>query len=116
MRSPGLKITGTSPATHDPWRTDGDLSQASRSSRIVRGPAADCGPQAVSARADARAPVPLLPRLRRVREEPAPGRGAAPAPHARAVLRGGRRVRRAGGVDPRRRAAAAPADRRDRAG
>ena len=62
--------------------------------------------EALSAGADAGAAVSLQPGLRRLRQDPVPGRNPAAAAHARAVLRRGRRVRRADRLDPRRRAAA----------
>ena len=80
----------------------------------VRDEAAIHGQEAVSARAHARTAVPLQPGLQRLRQDPTPGRDPAPAPLAREVLRSRRRVRRPGGRDPGRRAAAPPADSRNR--
>ena len=72
-------------------------------------------PQALSARADAGAAVPLQPRLRRLRQDRLSGCDPQP-PHDRpGVLGRGRRVRRADGRHSRRRAADPQGDRRDRA-
>ena len=51
--------------------------------------------QALSAGADARAAVPLQSGLRRLRQDPVPGAHPENRTHARRVLQGGRRMRRA---------------------
>src|SRR5262249_41931655 len=64
--------------------------------------------QALPARADARAAVPVQPGLRGLREDPVSSADLAEASDRRAVSGRGRRVRRAGRVDPGRRAAHVP--------
>ena len=64
----------------------------------------------------ARAALRLQPRLPGLRQDPVPDRDPAQAPHARRGVRRDRGVRRADGLDRRRRAAAAPPDRGDRGG
>ena len=73
------------------------------------------GPQALSAGADARAAVPLQSRLRRLRQDRLSRPDPRSAPVGRRLPGGGRRMRRAGGRDRRRRAAPAPGASRDRA-
>ncbi len=63
------------------------------------------GQQALSAGADAGAVVPLQSRLRRLRQDRLSGRDPQPPPVGAGMPRRGRRVRRADGGDPRRRAA-----------
>ncbi len=70
--------------------------------------------QAVPARAHARAPVPLQPGLRRMRQDPVPRPHPQDRSHSRRMFPRGRRMRRPHGLHPRRRAADASADRRDR--
>ena len=72
------------------------------------------GQKALSAGAHAGAAVPLQPGVRRLRQGAVSAAHSQEASLAGRMLSRGRRVRRAHGVDSRRRAAAAPADRRDR--
>ena len=81
---------------------------------VIRPQAAPAGPQALPARAHARAAIPLQPGLRRLRQSPIPRPHSENESLARRLLPGRRRVRRADGLHPRRRAFAAPADRRNR--
>ena len=74
------------------------------------------GAQALSAGADAGAAVPLQSRLRRLRQDRLSGPDPQPAPLGAGMPRRGRRMRRADGRDPRRRAADPQGDRRDRQG
>ena len=77
--------------------------------RRLRARPASARPQALSARADARAVVPLQSRLRRLRQDRLSRRDPQSAPISVAdCLARGRRMRRAGGRHRRRRAAAAP--------
>ena len=69
-------------------------------------------PREVPADRRAGAAVRLQPQVQRLRQDPAAARAAAPADAGRAGGRRDRGVRRADGVDRRRRAADAPADRR----
>ena len=82
----------------------------------VRLEATHPGAQALSAGADAGAAVPLQPGVRRLRQDPVSRARAEAKSLARRVLPRGRRVWRADGVHPRRRAADASPDRRDRRG
>ena len=72
---------------------DGRSDFADVDRRQLRPRAKAPGAEAVSAGADARAAVPLQPRLRGVREDSVPGRDPSQKPHSRAVLPRGRRVR-----------------------
>ena len=72
-------------------------------------------PRQVPADRRARAAVPVQPRVRGLRQDPASRARAAPAHARRAGGRRDRGVRRADGLDRRRRAADPPRDRRDRA-
>ncbi len=74
------------------------------------------GAQALSAGADAGAAVPLQSRLRRLRQDRLSRRDPEPAPVGQGMPRRRRRVRRADGGHPRRRAADPQGDRRDRQG
>ena len=76
--------------------------------------AAHKGHAEVPADRRARAAVRLQPRLPGMREDPVPDRDLAQAPLAPGRLRRGRGVRRADGLRRRWRAAAPPADQRDR--
>ena len=72
--------------------------------------------QALPARADARAALPLQPGLRRLREDPVPGEHPEVAAQLRGVHAGGGRVPGADGEPAGRRAADAPRDRPHRGG
>ena len=80
----------------------------------LRAEAEACRAQALPARPHAGAAVPLQPGLRRLRKDPVSGPHPEEGTFAGRVLQRGGRVRRADGLHPRRRAADAPADRRDR--
>src|SRR5689334_3424808 len=56
---------------------------------VLRAPATASGPPTLPARADARAPVSVQPRLRRVRQDSVSRPGPAKAPDRRAMPRGG---------------------------
>ena len=89
------------------------VRQARRRQRLSDEAEAE-GQQALPARPHAGAAVSLQPRLRGLRQDPASGGRPQHVPDAGAVLGCRRRVRRAGRVDRRRRAAGAPEDRPDR--
>ena len=74
------------------------------------------GSKALSTRAHAGAAVSLQPRVRWLREDSVPRRHPQAESHPRAVLCSCRRMRGTDRLDPRRRAAAASADGRDREG
>src|SRR2546429_564616 len=84
----------------------------------LRDQAAARGPYALPAGPHARAPLPLQPRVRGLRQDPVSGADPQEAPHGRAVPGGGGRVRGAGRLDPGRRALDVSRDRaaRERAG
>ncbi len=104
-----------SPVRRDP-ESDGRTSRPDVDRRELRDLAEASRPQALPARPDARAALPLQPRLRGLRQDPVPRAHPEAAPLGRRVHEGRRRVRRADGLDSRRRAAAASGDPRDRRG
>src|SRR6266540_1046721 len=69
------------------------------------------GAPALSPRADAGAAVPLQSRLRRLRQDRLSGPDPEPPADGEGMPRRGRRMRRADGGDPGRRAADSPGDR-----
>src|SRR5205809_1050356 len=93
----------------------GGVSAADVGGGELRDAAAPRRPHALPTGPDARAPLPLQPRVRGLRQNPVSGADPQEAPHGRAVSRRGGRVRRADRVDPRWRATDVPRDRATRA-
>src|SRR5271168_222372 len=91
-------------------RSYGSASLASLYGCHVCAEAEADGAEEVSAGADAGAAVPLQPGVCRLRQDSVSGAYPEGGVVAGGVLQGGGRVRDADGVDPGRRAAAAPAD------